>query len=262
MAQELKALAFKELFDLKNKAVIVTGGASGIGFASARRLAEAGAAVVIADLVPDIGKKKTRELTDSGLKAAFVKCDVTREPEVAGMVDFAVKTFGRLDIIVNNAGAYPKRVITEMDTKFWDKVMDLNMKGVYLCSYYASQRMIKQGQGGSIVNIASASAFHPTLGFTAYDSSKSGVWMFTRTLAAELAPHKIWVNSVSPGPIHTEGTSSPEDVAFNQSRVNRILMQRIGRPDEIANIVLFLASPASSFITGSDIVADGGWSLT
>ena len=262
MTQEPKALAFKELFDLKNKTAIVTGGAAGIGFSSAQRLAEAGASVVIADLVPDIGQKKTQELTDSGFKAAFVKCDVTQEPEVANMVDFAVKTFGGLDIIVNNAGAYPNRPFTEMDADFWDKVMTLNMKGVYLCCYHATKQMIKQGKGGNIINITSASASHPTAGLSAYDSSKSGIWMFTRTLATEMAPHKIWVNSVSPGPIHTEGTSSPEDVAFNQSRLHRLLMHRIGRPDEIANVVLFLASPASSFITGGDISAEGGWTFT
>ena len=262
MVEEPKYLSIQELFDLSGKVAIVTGGASGIGFASARRLAEAGAAVLIADLDSGAGKNKTKELTTADYKADFVKCDVTQEPQVTKMVDTAVKTFGGLDIIVNNAGIYPAKPIIEMDTKTWDRIMNINMRGVFLCCLKASQQMIKQGRGGSIINIASASAFHPTIGFTAYDSSKAGVWMLTRTLAVELAPHKIWVNSVSPGPIQTEGTSSPESIEFNKRRLQRILMGRIGRPDEMANIILFLASPASSFITGSDIIADAGWTLT
>jgi len=262
MIEEQKYLSIGELFDLSGKVAIITGGASGIGFACAKRLAEAGAAVMIADLNSGAGKKKTKELTSADYKAAFVKCDVTQGLQVTNMVNTAVKTFGGLDIMVNNAGRYPKKLITEMDVKAWDRVMDINFKGVFLCCLKASQQMIKQERGGSIINIASASAFHPTIGFTACDSSKAGVWMLTRTLAVELAPYKIWVNSISPGPIQTEGRSSPEDIAFNKRRLNRILMGRIGRPDEIANIVLFLASPASSFITGSDIVADAGWTLT
>lgn len=265
MVEEQKYLSIKELFDLSGKVAIVTGGASGIGFASARRLGEAGAAVLVADLNPETGKKKTKELASAGYKADFVKCDVTQETDVTNVVDTAVKTFGGLDIMVNNAGIYPIKPITEMDVETWDRIMDINMKGLFFCCLKASQQMIKQGRGGSIINIASASAFHPTTGFTAYDSSKAGVWMFTRTLAVELAPYKIWVNSVSPGPIQTEGASSPEAIELNKRRLKgRLLTEgnRQGRPDEIANIVLFLASPASSFFTGSDIVADGGWTLT
>ncbi len=265
MVQEQKYLSIGELFDLSGKVAIVTGGASGIGFACAKRLAEAGAAVLIADLNPEAGKKKTKELTTAGYKAAFAKCDVTDEVQVTNMVDTAVKTFGGLDIIVNNAGSYPLRLITEMDVKFWNRVMDINFKGVFFGCLKASQQMIKQERGGSIINIASASAFQPTKGFTAYDSSKSGVWMLTRTLAVELAPYRIRVNSVSPGPILTEGSSSPEAIEMNKHRLKgRLLTEgnRQGRPDEIANIVLFLASPASSFFIGSDIVADGGWTIT
>jgi len=263
MVEEQKYLSIKELFDLSGKVAIVTGGASGMGFASARRLGEAGAAVLIADINPQTGKKKTKELAGAGYKVDFVKCDVTQESDVTNMVDTAVKTFGGLDVMVNNAGIYPIKPITEMDAKTWDRIMDINMKGLFFCCLKASQQMIKQGRGGSIINLASASAFHPTIGFTAYDSSKAGVWMLTRTLAVELAPYKIWVNSVSPGPILTEGTSSPEAIELNKRRLHkRLLMDRVGSPDEIANIVLFLASPASSFFTGSDIVADGGWTLT
>jgi NAD(P)-dependent dehydrogenase (short-subunit alcohol dehydrogenase family) len=152
-----------------------------------------------------------------------------------------------------------------MDLETWDRIMNVNMRGLFLCCLKAGQQMIKQGQGGSIINVASASAFHPTAGFTAYDSSKSGVWMLTRTLAVELAPYRIRVNSISPGPILTEGSSSPEAMEMNKHRLKGRLLtdgNRQGSPDDIANAVLFLASLASSFFIGSDLLPDGGWTLT
>ena len=260
--QEQEYLSIKELFDLGGNVAIVTGAASGIGFACARRLAEAGAAIVLADINPETGEMKTRELTSNGFQATFVKCDVTKEPDIRNLVDTTVRTFGSLDILVNNAGIYPNKPMTEMDIETWDRIMNINLKGVFFLCRWAARHMIELGRGGNIINIASASASHPTVGLTAYDSSKAGVWMLTRTMAVELAPYNIRVNSVSPGPIHTEGVSSPEAVEFNKSRLHRILMQRLGRPDEMANIVLFLACRASTYITGSDIVADCGWSLT
>ena len=199
MLKEQEHLSIGEIFDLRGKVAAVTGGASGLGFASARRLAEAGAAVLIADINPEAAKSKNEELTAAGYKINFVKCDVTQESDVDNMIDTAVKTFGGLDIMVNNAGIYPLKPITEMDVETWDMTMNINMKGVFFCCLKASKQMIKQGRGGSIINMSSASAFQPTVGFTAYDSSKSGVWMLTRTLALELATYGIRVNSISPG---------------------------------------------------------------
>jgi len=143
MVQEQKYLSIKELFDLSGKVAIVTGGASGIGFACAKRLAEARAAVLIADLNPETGKNKTKELTSAGYKADFVKCDVTQESDVTNVVDTAVKTFGGLDIMVNNAGIYPIKPITEMDIETWDRIMGINMKGVFFCCLKASQQIEK-----------------------------------------------------------------------------------------------------------------------
>lgn len=253
----------KELFALSGKVAIVTGGASGIGFGCAKRLAEAGANIVIADFNPETGKKETEELINAGYKATFAKCDVTKESDVANVVETAVKTFGGLDIMVNNVGIYPLKPITEMDTETWDKVLNVNLKGTFLGCLKASHQMIKQSKGGSIINIVSTSYFHPTLGLTAYDASKGGAWMLTRTLALELAPFNIRVNSISPGIIPTEGSSStPEAIEYNKRRLPRVAMGRFGTPEEVGNVALFLASPASSYITGTDIKVDAGWTLT
>ncbi len=202
-----------------------------------------------------------KELTNARYRFAFVKCDVTQELDVNNMVDMAVKTFGSLDIMVNNAGTYPMQSITEMDSETWDGVQDINLKGTFFGCLKASQQMIKQGHGGSIINIISVSAFKPTLGLSAYDASKGGAWMLTRTLALELAQYNIRVNSISPGIIHTEGVSSPDAIEYNKRRLHRVPMGRPGRPDELGNVALFLASPASSYMTGSDTIVDAGWTL-
>lgn len=262
MVQEQKYLSIRELFDLSGKVAIITGGAAGIGFGCAKRLAEAGAAVVIAEINPEMGKESAQELASAGYKAEFVKCDVTQESDVANVVNTAVKTFGGLDIMVNNAGIYPAKPITEMDVETWDRVMNVNIKGVFFGCLKASQQMVKQGHGGSIINTASVSAFHPTLDLSAYDASKGGVKMLTRTLALELAQYKIRVNSVSPGIIHTYGVSAPEFVEYNMRRLHRVPWGVMGTPDDVGKVVLFLASEASCYMTGSDVVVDAGWTLT
>ena len=262
MVQEQKYLPIKELFDLSGKIAIVTGGAAGIGFGCVRRLAEAGAVVVIADLNPKMGEESVQQLASDGYKAKFVKCNVTQESDVASMIDTTVKTFGGVDIMVNNAGIYPGKPITEMDVETWDKVMNINLRGVFLGCLKASQQMVKQGRGGNVINIASISAFKPTLDLTAYDTSKGGVKMLTRTLALELAQYKIRVNSISPGIIHSYGVSAPELIEYNMRRLHRIPWGVMGTPDDVGKTVLFLASEASCYITGSDVIVDAGWSLT
>ena len=201
-------------------------------------------------------------LTSAGYKVAFVECDVSQKAEVVNLVENTVKTFGRLDIMVNNAGIFPKTFINETETVTWDRVIEVNVKGTFYGCREAGQQMIKQGWGGSIINIASLSAFQPQFALSAYDTSKGGVWMLTRNLALELAQHNIRVNSISPGMIQTEGVSSPEGIEYNKRRLYRVPFGRAGRPDEIGNVVLFLASPAASYITGSDIVVDAGFALT
>jgi len=262
-----------ELFDLSGKTAVVTGGAAGIGLGISARLAEAGAAVVIADLNEENAKEASAGLNSQGFKTAPFKCDVSVKEDAEGMVEFSASTFGGLDILVNNAGIYPNILVMEMTDEDWDRVMNVNLKGVYHCTKSAAARMIGQGKGGKIINITSIDALHPSsMGLAHYDASKHGVWGFTKNVALELAPHKIWVNAIAPGGIQTPGTAAvqskmkvPKGVdmeAMLKGFMAKIPMARMGEPDDIGKVALFLASDASSYMTGSQIVVDGGYLLS
>lgn len=240
--------SIKDIMNLSSKVAIVTGGAQGIGFGIAYRLAEAGAKVVIADY-------KEPEKNDPNFK--FVKTDVSVEEDVKKMVEQAVADFGSVDILVNNAGIYPAKPVMSMSSEDFDKVIAVNLKGVFLCTKYASEQMIKQGKGGKIINVTSIDALHPSsVGLAHYDASKHGVWGFTKNVALELAPHKIYVNAIAPGGIITPGTK--DMVKMMEAFLVKIPMHRMGEPDEIGKVALFLASDMSSYMTGSQIVVDGG----
>lgn len=257
----------KNIIDLSGKVAIVTGGAMGIGFGIAYRLAEAGAAVMIADFKEDEALEAVSGLMEKGWKAAAIKIDVISEGDIKKMVAETVSVFGSVDILVNNAGIYPHIPVMEMSTENFDKVLSVNLKGVFLCTKYVSGQMIKQGRGGKIINITSIDALHPSsVGLAHYDASKHGVWGFTKNVALELAPHKIWVNAIAPGGITTPGgTSAQKDAPAGmdmskmmESFLAKIPMHRRGEPDEIGKVALFLASDMSSYMTGSQIVVDGG----
>lgn len=250
------------LINLSSKVAIVTGGAQGIGFGIAYRLAEAGAKVVIADF-------KGPEKDDPNFK--FIKTDVSVEEDVKKMVEKAVSEFGSVDILVNNAGIYPAMPVMSMSSEDFDKVISVNLKGVFLCTKYVSEQMIKQGRGGKIINVTSIDALHPSsVGLAHYDASKHGVWGFTKNVALELAPHKIYVNAIAPGGIITPGTQQAQagggvgvDMAkMMEAFLAKIPMHRMGEPDEIGKVALFLASDMSSYMTGAQIVVDGGVLLT
>ena len=259
MAQETVEPSIRELFNLSGKVAVVTGGARGIGKAITRRLAEAGAAVVMASRDEKVGTKVTKEFTAAGYKVAWMRCDVSNEAEVTSLMANTVKTFGGIDILVNDAAAFPLKRITEMDVATYNQVYDVGVKGTLLCCMKACQQMIKQGRGGAIVNIGSTSAHMPTIGFTAYDSSKAAIVMLSRTLALELAQYNIRVNTLSPG----FTASSPELAKQEAWRFPRMpLGHRAARTDEQARVILFLVSEASSYITGTEIICDGGYSLT
>lgn len=257
-----------KLIDLSGKTAIVTG-AVGIGFGIAYRLAEAGANVMIAARLPDQANESAQKLTAKGWKAKGIKCDVSVEEDVKQMVNETIAAFGGIDILVNNAGIYPSIPVMQMTLSDFDKVLSVNLKGVFLCTKYASQQMIKAGKGGKIINITSIDALHPSsIGLAHYDASKHGVWGFTKNVALELAPHRIWVNAIAPGGILTPGVQklqqampTPQSVDMNKMMegfLAKIPMHRMGEPDDIGKAALFLASEMSSYMTGSQIVVDGG----
>ncbi len=256
--------SLQELISLKGKTAIVTGGAMGIGLGIVWRLAEAGASVVIADINEESGKSAVTALTGKGYKTAFVKTDVSNEQQVNAAVSFAVQTYGGVDILVNNAGIYPIIPVMQMAAADFEKILAVNLKSVFLFTKAAADVMIKQGRGGKIINITSVDALHPSsVGLAVYDSSKHGLWGFTKNTALELAPHNIQVNALAPGGITTPGTGagtppSREMEAILKHFLEKIPMKRMGEPDDIGKVALFLASDLASYMTGSQVVVDGG----
>jgi len=260
-----------ELFDLSGKGAIVTGGAVGIGKSIALRLAEAGAGVTIADMNLDVAVQTVEEIRRSGGKAKAVKTDVNNVTDAKKAVQKTVEAFGRLDILVNNAAVYPPSLILDMSQEIWDKVLDTNLRGVFITSQAAAREMIDKGHGGKVINIASVEGLHPAPYLGHYDSSKGGVIMLTKAMALEWAPHGILVNTIAPGGIETPGlddllshfTSPDGDVAeTKQYHVSRTPLGRMGEPDDIARVALFLASGAAAYMTGSLLVVDGGFLLS
>lgn len=250
-----------ELLNLNGKIAIVTG-AVGIGYGIAYRLAEAGAEVVIASLFLEEAEESVKKIVEQGYKAKAFKCDVSEEENVKGLVSDVVRDLGKIDILVNNAGIYPSILISEMELSDFKKVLDVNLSGVFLFTKYVSEVMKKNG-GGKIINVTSIDALHPSsLGLAHYDASKHGVWGFTKNAALEFAPFKIWVNAVAPGAIMTPGVASlqpkNQDANALDAFMAKVPMRRMGEADEIGKVVLFLASDMSSYMTGSQIVVDGG----
>ncbi|PKL37106.1 SDR family oxidoreductase [Candidatus Peregrinibacteria bacterium HGW-Peregrinibacteria-1] len=261
-----------KLLDLSGKTALITGGSRGIGLGIAYRLAEAGANIVIASQSQEDLDNAVKELSQKNFQVKSIKADVSSENEVKNMIDFTVKSFGSLDILVNNAGIFPSNLVMDMTEAQFEKVIDVNLKGVFLCSKYSAQAMIKQGNGGKIINITSVDALHPSsVGLAHYDASKHGVWGFTKNLALELAPHKIWVNAIAPGAINTPGVQEMQQQTTNkavdmkktlEAFMNKVPMRRMGEPDDIGKATLFLASDLASYITGEQIVVDGGMLLS
>ena len=253
-----------ELLDLSGRTAIVTGGSMGIGAGIVERLHEAGAAVVIADLDLDTGLELTDRLNASRSGSAFaVQTDVSRRADTDAMVSAAVERFGGLDILVNNAGIYPFAPFLEMDAELFEHVLRVNLFGVFTAMQAAAKQMIAQGRGGKIINVSSIDALHPSMvGLAHYDASKHGVWGLTKNVALELAEHGIAVNALAPGAIATPGVSGGAvDADVLREIEQRIPMHRMGVPDDMGRVALFLASGLSSYLTGSQIVADGGMLL-
>lgn len=254
-----------ELLNLQDKSAVVTGGAKGIGQGIAYRLAEAGASVLIADTDEEAAQKAAEELNAKGWKAEALKVDVSSEEDVKSMVAAAKEKFGSLDILVNNAGIYPPVPVAQMTAEQFEKVMHVNLHSVFMTTKYAAEVMKPQG-GGKIINITSIDALHPSMvGLAHYDASKHGAWGFTKNSALELAAHNIQVNAIAPGGITTpgvaamsKGASAEQMAASTEVFMAKIPMHRMGDPDEIGTVTLFLASDMASYMTGSQIVVDGG----
>jgi 2-deoxy-D-gluconate 3-dehydrogenase len=248
-----------QLIDLTDRTAIVTGGAMGIGLGIARRLHEAGASVVIADSERDAAAHAAAALEEARADSALSLATDVGAPEGAEhMVRAARERFGGVDILVNNAGIYPMVPLLELGLETLRRVLDVNLTGLFLCTKAVAELMIAQGRGGRIVNITSIDALHPSMvGLAHYDASKHGAWGFTKAAALELAPHGIWVNAIAPGGIRTPGAGEVTGPALEAFEA-MIPMGRMGDPDDIGRAALFLASDLSSYMTGSQIVVDGG----
>jgi NAD(P)-dependent dehydrogenase (short-subunit alcohol dehydrogenase family) len=252
-----------EKFSLKNQVGVVTGGGQGLGKVFSLAFAEAGADVVVAELNRETGPETVKEVKAIGRKSLFVETDVTSRLSVEAMVEKAVEHFGRLDFIMNNAGIVkwcPAEDVTEKD---WNAVIDVNLNGLFYCCQAAARQMIKR-KSGRIINIASMSGYivNRPQQQASYNASKAAVIHLTRSLAAEWAPHNIRVNAIAPGYMDTAMThKSFEDPAYGPHWTEDTPMRRPGRPEELAPLAVFLASEASSFVTGSTIIIDGGYTV-
>ena len=245
---------------LAGKVAFISGGARGMGATEAKLFANEGAAVAIGDVLEEAGKRTEAEINQSGGQALFVPLDVTSEQSWLDAIGATVAKFGRLDILVNNAGVSAHGMIEFTTEADWDRVMDVNSKGPFLGTKAAIPEMRKSG-GGSIINISSQLGLVGTeMSSPQYQSSKGAIRLLTKTTALQYAPDGIRCNSVHPGPVNTDMTADSRGNPENLGKmVGRIPMGRYGEPVEIANGVLYLASDESSFVTGSELVLDGGW---
>ena len=248
-------------FDLSGRVAVVTGGTRGLGEGFARALADAGAGVLLVGRDASRGEQVAAELTEAGGDVAFTRADVTVRDEVVRVLDTTLERFGRADVLVNNAGACVHAPSLEVTEEDWRRVMDVNVDAVWWCAQTFGRHFVGQGSG-SIVNIGSMSGFivNRPQWQPAYNASKAAVHHLTRSLAAEWAPHGVRVNALAPGYIRTD-MSPVDDPRFRRHWIEDAPMQRYGTVEELAPAVVFLASDAASFVTGSVLVADGGYSV-
>lgn len=262
--------SIQKLFELTGKVALITGGAMGIGKGIAIRLAQAGASIMIVDIVPEHEAKATLdEIRSYGKPPAYLQADLRDIQKLPDLVEQTVSIFGDLHILVNNAGIFNYCPVTELTEDLWDRTLDLNLKAVAFLSKAVVRKMIEKGHGGRIINISSIDSLKPTGNLSQYDSSKGGLRMLTRAFAKEMGKYGILVNDIAPGGVGTPGAQkiagenlSAEQVAAMKAQTEQFLrmlpLQRMGEPEEIGNAALFLASEASSYMTGSTVVVDGG----
>jgi glucose 1-dehydrogenase len=245
---------------LTDKVAVVTGAAQGIGLACARAFAREGARVYISDVNDNAGRREVLRLRSEGARAGFAACDVSRKDQVEALIGAAVNEFGRIDILVANAGIVHAADFLDLEEADFDRVLAVNLKGVFLAGQAAARQMVKQGGGGAIVNMSSVNAVMAIPNQVPYVVSKGAINQLTKVMALALAPHRIRVNGIGPGTILTELAKTA--VLGNREAERKILSRtplgRMGEPEEIANVAVFLASDEASYLTGQTIYPDGG----
>lgn len=244
---------------LKDQVATVTGAAAGIGLACAKRFAAEGAKVVLADVAVEKGEQAAEDIQAAGGDAIFVKCDVGDKRETEALVGSAVAAFGRLDCLIANAGIVHAAAFLDLDEADFDRVIRVNLKGVFLTGQAAARQMVKQGGGGTIINMSSVNAVMAIPAITSYVVAKGGVNQLTKVMSLALAEQGIRVNGIGPGSIATEMAQAVlSDPEKRRGAMCRTPMGRFGEPDEVAKIAVFLASDDSSYLTGQTIYPDGG----
>jgi NAD(P)-dependent dehydrogenase (short-subunit alcohol dehydrogenase family) len=255
-----KKMKVLDMMSLKSKVAVVTGGSSGLGVTFAQALAEVGANIVLAARRIDKLNEVADDLTRLGVKVKPVQCDVSQQDQVQALIDETLKTFGRMDIVVNNAGVAAMSPATEISIEEWNRVVSVNLTGTFLCARTAARQMMKRG-GGKIVNIASIyGAVGDVFPASPYYATKGAVINLTRDLAVEWAPSKINVNAIAPGFFPSEMTEGIfQDPHYLEYINKQTPLGRTGNPDDLKGAIVFLASSASDYVTGQTIFVDGGW---
>lgn len=247
-------------FGLDGRVIVITGGGQGIGAACAERLAADGAHVALWDVNTVAAEALAQRLRDAGGRAEAMPCNVARKSEVDAALAATVLAFGRVDGLINNAGIFRAADFLEVTEEDWDAVIDVNLKGAFLVGQAVAQQMVRQGQGGAIVNMSSVNGSMAIASIASYNASKGGINQLTRAMALALADHQIRVNAAAPGTIATE--LAREAVLTSEDAKRRILgrtpMKRLGEPDEVADVVAFLLSDAARYMTGEIVHIDGG----
>ena len=252
-----------QIFNLTGKTAIVTGAGRGLGQAMANALAQAGASVVIFDVNLQDAEATASDIQASGGRVAAAQIDVTDSAQVQAGVQLAADTFGSVDILVNNAGVTSRSPFEDLEEQDWERVLRVNLSGLYMCTRWVAKRMITMGTGGSIINIASISGFVGNRGGlnSHYCATKGGVVALTRSLAVEWASYRVRVNAIAPGYFATPMTDRLKNInpAFYEELVARVPLGRFGQPPDLAGAVIYLASDASAYITGHALLIDGGY---
>jgi len=242
---------------LKNKVAIITGGANGLGKATALLFNAHGAKIVIVDVNQDAGDQVVTEITKEGGVASFIKTDVSNSNDVNKMVDRVIADYGGIDILINNAGILADARLVKMTEETWDRVIDINLKGIFLCGQAAAKAMIEQEKGGVILNTSSVVGIYGNFGQSNYVAAKAGVIGMTKTWARELGKYNIRVNAVAPGFMKTEIIKDMPEKIINYMK-EKVYLKRMGEPEDIANAFLYLASDMGNYVNGTVLSVDGG----